>query len=75
MLKESSVLLLLTSLFYQLCFQGDQQSWQYRKLLKAIKIHSFRKKKTVFIINRNIFSSCSLGEEKGELSLLMAVNS
>jgi len=43
MLEESSVLLLLTSWFYHLCFQGDQQSWQYRTLLKAIKIHSFRK--------------------------------
>lgn len=44
MLEESSVLLLLASRVYHLHFQGDQQSWQYKTLLKAIKIHSFRKK-------------------------------
>lgn len=59
MLEESSVLLLLASRVYHLHFQGDQQSWQYKTLLKAIKIHSFRKKNkkqtkkpTMFMISR-----------------------
>lgn len=39
-----------------LCFQ--QQSWQYRAFLKAIKIHSFRKK-LYFLSVRIFYSSCS----------------